>query len=242
VHDVVDFFYPASCASCRQPCHTGSFLCDVCFGQLRRLESAAACPLCAMPVAQNGAPCPFCQGEGLRHYDSVLRLGTFDDPLKDLIHKMKYQGRWILCEQLAERLRAQDSIKALLAQAQVLVPVPLHMLRQFHRGYNQASVIAARLAKLSGVPMVWPIRRVRRTQTQTHLHSRQKRAENLRDAFRLVRPSSIRGMRVLVIDDVMTTGATLQAVARALRPARPASVSALVIAVADPRGRGFQVV
>ena len=242
VRDVIDFCYPGLCAACRGACQPGDFLCEACAGGLRRLETAAACQRCAMPVAQDGAPCPFCNDDGVPHYRRILRLGTFDDPLKDLIHQLKYHGRWGIGEQLARRLLDQPRIKSLLPEIDLIVPVPLHLLRQFRRGYNQATIIARTLSRHCGKPLTRPLARVRNTQTQTHLHSRQKRFDNLRHAFKLVRPRDVCAKRVLVVDDVMTTGATLQTVARALRRARPASLSALVLAVADPRGRGFQAV
>ena len=187
------------------------------------------------------APCPFCQGRGFSHYKSIHRLATFTEPLKGLIHQAKYSHRWGLAELLAERLCVKSDVRELLGGADVLVPVPLHFLRQFRRGYNQAEVIARRISSDSGKHVVRVLSRVRHTQSQTHL-TRKGRFQNVRQAFKLLDAGPIAGKRVLVIDDVMTTGATLKAVARVLRPARPASISALLLAVADPRGRDFRAV
>jgi predicted amidophosphoribosyltransferase len=85
-------------------------------------------------------------------------------------------------------------------------------------------------------------KRIRPTETQTHLHSRAERAENLRNAFDLVDPAAIEGKHIVLADDVLTTGATLMSLARALKPAGPASLSAIVLAVADPKGRAFEVI
>jgi ComF family protein len=240
VRDVIDFCYPGLCASCGKGSEPGDFLCANCDEQLAKLERAPACDLCAMPVAYTDAPCPFCEGRGEPNYEQIIRLGTFDDPLKDLIHKMKYQGRWNVGEQLATRLLDLPHIVRAIDQADVLIPVPLHFLRQITRGYNQAGVIARQLSRRSAKPIAAPLTRVRRTETQTHFTSRRKRFKNLKDAFKLIDSRLVAGKRVLVIDDVMTTGATLQTVARALRPAHPAAMSAIVLAVADPRGRGFK--
>lgn len=207
---------------------------------LRKLERGAACWQCAAPLAEPGAPCPFCQGKGVPHYQHIMRLGVFDGVLRDLIHAFKYSGRWAAGEYLAGKLLEHQRISDLVESAQVLVPVPLHFLRQFHRGYNQAAVLARCFAKKLDKPLARPLRRVRHTPTQTQIKGRENRFENLRDAFRLRDSKSVRGKRVLVIDDVMTSGATLQTVARALRPAKPESLDALVIAVADPKGRDFR--
>jgi len=242
VRDLLDFCYPPACAGCGEACDAQQFLCTSCLSQLQTVELAAACERCGAPVAYPEAPCPFCNGKGVHYYKRILRLGTFSEPLKTLIHEMKYNGRWSLGEQLADRLLAQKRIRAMLEYVDVIAPMPLHRWRHLRRGYNQAAVIAVRVARKVPRPIVWPVTRTRNTETQTHLHSRQERIRNLRNAFKLRNPSVIAGKHVLVIDDVTTTGATLQSFARTLRRAKPASLTALVIAIADPKHRDFQVV
>lgn len=200
------------------------------------------CPQCAMPIGGPGGACPYCDGDGLRNFERVVALGTFRDPLRHLIYAAKYHGRWPVAERLADRLLEQERVRNILTVAECLVPVPLHRLRQVGRGFNQAEVVARRLAKRSGKSLARPAVRLRNTETQTHLHSRAQREENLKDAFGLVRGWPIRNRHVVIVDDVMTTGATLQAFARALAPAEPASLSAIVVAVADPLGQDFQVI
>jgi ComF family protein len=209
---------------------------------MRKLFDAAACNRCAMPLAQSGAPCPYCNDKGPPLLDRVVSLGLFREPLKSAIHHAKYSRRWGLAELLTDRLLHQNRVAELLAETDVIVPVPLHRSRQVERGYNQADVIARRLGTRMKRKVRSPVERLRNTETQTHLHSRTRREANLRDAFVLVQPRVVRGRRILLVDDVMTTGATLQSLARTLRPAEPASVCALVLAVADPRGREFQAI
>jgi ComF family protein len=242
IRDLVDFCYPPACAACRAECETGEFLCAACLDQFRALESAAGCERCGMPLAYDGAPCPFCNDRGIRYYRRLLRLGTFSDPLKTLIHQLKYNSRWSLAERLADRLMEQERVRTLLNDTDVIAAVPLHRWKQFRRGYNQADLIAERLSQKMHKPLVRPAIRVRNTESQTHLRSRQERLQNLRNAFRLINPKLIADKRVLVIDDVTTTGATLQSLARTLKRAKPANLSALVVAIADPKHRDFQVV
>ncbi len=239
--DVVDFLFPTRCAVCESAAGN-SFVCADCRQQLDTLCAGAACPACGLPLSEERAPCPYCAGKGIAHYQHIVRLALFRDPLKHLIHVFKYRQGWTLGEHLADELWKQQRTRDLLASADVLVPVPLHRFRQIARGYNQADVIAARIGRLANKPLARPAKRVRHTETQTHLHSREKREANLRDAFALAHPHTVRGKSVVVIDDVMTTGATLRAFARTLKPAEPASLSALVVAVADPRHRDFTAV
>jgi ComF family protein len=113
----------------------------------------------------------------------------------------------------------------LLEVADVAVPVPLHRSRQRSRGFNQA----ADLARHVGLPVMAALRRVRATPSQTDLPAARRHA-NVRDAFAMVRGQNVRGLRIVVVDDVCTTGATLEACARVLRDAGAAGVSALTAA------------
>jgi ComF family protein len=240
--DVVDLLYPTACAVCQFHVDGSGPLCPDCMANLCRLEREPACGVCAKPLAHVGDPCPWCKGKGEPNFERVVRLAVYGDPIRQLVMRMKYHGRWSLAEFMAGRLLEQEHTKALLTEADCLVPVPLHRLRQISRGYNQAEVLARRIGRLAGLPVRQPLVRVRNTPTQTKARSRAKREENLRDAFGLVSPRKVAGRHVVLVDDITTTGATLQAAARAIKLAGPASISALVIAIADPKRRDFEVI
>jgi len=209
---------------------------------MQTLAMAASCQRCAMPATSPGAPCPHCNGNGRFPFDQIISLGVYRSPLKNMIHHAKYSNRWPLAELLAERLFERTDVQHLLMKADCLIPMPLHRRRQVHRGYNQADVIARRISSLSKKPVKSPAMRIRDTQTQTVVHSRAAREENVRDAFVLAKPAMVTGKNIIVIDDVMTTGATMVSLARTLKAAKPASISSLVLAVADPKGREFEVI
>src|SRR5439155_8424666 len=101
LHHVLDFCYPGICASCQSSAAGGASLCSACSAELDALASAPACAFCAMPAATDGALCPHCMNKGHYPFDRVIRLGVFTDPLKRLIHHMKYHKRWPICEELA---------------------------------------------------------------------------------------------------------------------------------------------
>jgi ComF family protein len=239
---LLDFCYPGQCPSCGEGYDAAAMLCSDCEEEMERLVHSPACRRCAMPLVEDDAPCPYCRGKGLSPFDQIISLGLFREPLKGAIHRAKYSRRWPLAEELAVRLFEQAEVQTLLEKSDYLLPVPLHRRRQVERGYNQAEVLARRMGARCGKPIRSPVARVRDTETQTHLHSRAKRAENLRDAFVVTQPDAVRARHIVLVDDVMTTGATLASLARTLKIAQPATISAIVLAVADPRGRGFEVI
>ena len=244
-HNVLDFCYPGVCANCESFIDAGApVLCSDCANELTKLTNAPACPLCAMPASSDGAPCAWCKNAGVAHYERILRLGVFEDPLKHLIHQMKYTRRWPLGEFLADRLIDTERAKGLLHATQILVPVPLHIRRHVSRGYNQADIIARQLGGgRRKIKVVHALRRTRETETQTHLPSHDKRVANVRGAFALTRSAKkLKDKHVLVIDDVTTSGSTLRAVAQVLKQAEPATLCAFTIAKADYKGRGLEAI
>jgi ComF family protein len=237
--DVINLVYPPRCSVCSNPAE-GSPFCPECTSQLET-SAAGACPRCAMPIP-DGASCPHCQGGGVYPFDSIVAAGPFRHTLRNLVHQMKYHHRWPLAEILAEWMLHDPRIAALLAETDCLIPIPLHFSRQIARGYNQADALACGLARRAGIRIARPIVRLRNTAPQANIRSRQDRNENVHQAFGLTHPRSVRDKRITLVDDVITTGATLGAAARALLPADPASINALVLAVADPKRRDFQTI
>ena len=115
-----------------------------------------------------------------------------------------------------------------------VAPIPLHWARHFQRGFNQAELLAGEIARRRSIPVLRAVRRVRATRTQTGL-SNAKRRQNVAGAFRARRRCSVRGLRILLVDDVMTTGATGSACAAALKRAGAKSVTLLTVARVDRR-------
>ncbi|HTW95463.1 MAG TPA: ComF family protein [Tepidisphaeraceae bacterium] len=243
VHDLSTLLYPGTCRACGDACFQ-SWVCTACRGELDSLAARSRCHFCARPFATDNSPCPWCAGKSFRPLAKIAALGPYSGSLRTLILHAKFHGQWDVAEHLADSLMQQPRLAQLLGQADLLVPIPLHWARQVARGYNQAEVLAAALSRRCRLPVDELLKRIRRTEPQTRLNARLDRARNVRGAFRLVRggASAVAGKNVVLVDDVMTTAATLRSAARTLLTARPASISAVVVAVADPIRADFEMI
>jgi len=239
--DLTNFIYPPFCVCCRAvKVENGAAFCADCESELSALADGTACQRCASPIPA-GSACPFCGGAGIHPFGRIAAFAPFREPLRKMIHEVKFHHRWPLAETLANRMLAQERVRELLDETEVLIPVPLHWSRQISRGYNQADSLARGLARhRRELVVAHAIVRLKNTSAQTTVRSTADRADNLRFAFGLIDPAPITGKRIALVDDVMTTGATLKAAARALAEASPAGINAIVLAVADPRRRDFQ--
>ena len=240
VRDLTHFVYPPLCIGCKSSRQDAdSNFCSTCGESLTALAASPACPRCAAPVPA-GSACPFCHGAGVYPFDQIVALGPFREPLRKMVHEMKYHHRWPLAETLAGRMLAEPRVRELLDKTDVLVPTPLHWSRHIRRGYNQADSLARRLARYrKTLAVASPLVRLKNTSAQTTVNSAADRALNMRFAFGLIDARRIKGKRIALVDDVLTTGSTLKAAARAIEEAGPECINAIVLVVADPRRRDF---
>jgi ComF family protein len=229
---------PSPCLGCGRPLPAGSQLglCAPCRAALARMPPQGCgvrgvrgvCAICGDPLAAWAPPADYPCGACRRDppaFDRLIALWSYRPPLDAVVQALKfrrldYLGRHLataLATELAPRLGGCDRV----------VPVPLHWRRRLTRGYNQAERIARPLAALLGLPFASPLSRRRATPPQSLL-GRAERLANLRRAFEVRRPGEVRGLSILLVDDVATTGATLDAAAAALKKAGAAAVTALV--------------
>ena len=181
------------------------------------------------PLDENGR-CGLCR-RGLSGYDSAYAFGVYDGSLRELIHLFKYGGVRPLAGPLGRLLlRAMPRER----RFDVVVPMPMHWLRRWRRGFNQSKLLARIAAGRLSLPILNAVRRRRHTRPQAGLTNSQRRA-NIAGAFAVTKSNAIRGRRVLLVDDVLTTGATAAACARALKDAGAKSVTLLVVARVDRR-------
>lgn len=229
--------FPDGCRVCGRDLEDISRVpvCPQCLSAPQPLEAEYFCSACRTPF-QNRFPldeqgrCALCR-LGLRGFDAVYSFGAYEGVLRELIHLLKYGRVRSLARALGERLAAALPLDQ---RFDVIVPVPLHWRRRLARGFNQAALLAGAVARRYAVPVSPALKRRRRTGSQAGLSHAQRRA-NVSGAFAVRRPKRVRGRRVLLVDDVMTTGATASACAAALKQAGAAYVAVLTLARTDRR-------
>ncbi len=228
---LLQLLYPGCCLSCGQPTGvTSGHFCGPCRDALLT-DPHRSCPRCAAcvgPYALLEGGCADCRGRPLP-FEAALRLGPYERLLRELAPRLKYHSGEGLAEVLGELWGEHAAAQFRAAGAEVIVPVPLHWLRRLGRGYNQSAAIAGGVARALGLPCRPWLRRVRNTPKQVG-RSFAARQENVRGAFRARRGAQVAGRSVLLVDDVMTTGATVGEAARALREAGAARVIVAALA------------
>lgn len=213
------------CRSCPRP--AGAALCDDCAAALAGLPERR-CPRCG--GARDGflAVCSDCLRGAERPWEQAVSAYAFRGLTREAVHRLKYQGDTALAPLFARAMVA-DWRRHSRGAVDVVVPVPLHWLRQLRRGYNQADLLARLVARQLGLPCESWLRRCRRSAQQAHL-GREARQANIRGVFASACGARANGRRVLLVDDVLTTGATLGEAARVLLTAEAAAVSVLTAA------------
>jgi ComF family protein len=187
----------------------------------------------AFPLDAEGR-CALCR-TGLRGFDAAYCFGSYEGTLRELIHLYKYDRIQTLARPLADLLAAALPLDE---RFDAVTPVPLHWRKQWQRGFNQSDLLARAVARRRGIPVVRALRRTRSTQTQAGLSNTERR-KNVAAAFQCRRSGeTLAGRRVLLIDDVMTTGSTAAACARVLKQAGAARVVLLTVARVDRRFEG----
>jgi len=227
--------FPDDCRLCEQPLANLSRVpvCPACLALPQPLQAEFFCRSCRTPFADDYPLdehdiCTVCR-EGLANFDAAYSFGSYDGPLQQLIHLFKYAKIETLAQPLSHFL-----LQALPLEANfdLVMAMPMHWRKRWERGFNQAELLAAPVARRYGLPLATNLRRARYTKSQAGL-TESARRDNLRGSFCVHRPDQLAGKRILLVDDVFTTGATLRAAAAVLKSAGTAHVSALTLARVD---------
>lgn len=231
---ILDFILPTSCSYCNSPVKDSSipYFCSSCWADFTLIQGPV-CPRCGRPFESpealshsSGHECSACRLSPPL-FDQALSIGYFEGSLREAIHQFKYRpcrslggplGQW-----MAENIR-------LLSGIDIVMPVPLHTKRLRQRGFNQALLLAHRMSETHRLPFSCDnLLRVRPTRPQVELTG-EERIKNVAGAFALQTPDAVSEKKVLLIDDVFTTGATMNECADVLKSAGAAQVTALTLA------------
>jgi len=220
----LDLIYPPRCVICGTG---GVFLCEGCTEALPPADGRR-CGRCWLPL--RGPECFVCAGNppALAHLRSAFR---YEGSARRIVHAFKFGGQSSLAPAVGGLLATTFERHAI--DADVIVPVPLTASRRRIRGYNQAALMAQELSKLTGVPIVEALKRTGPGRTQATSASAEERRRNVQGVFSLAKGQDVTGARVLLLDDVATTGATLNACARVLLDGGTLRVAGLTLARED---------
>lgn len=231
----LDLVYPPACAGCGVLTGSKASLCPKCWSRLAFIERPY-CEVLGTPFSHDLGP-GILSADAIAHpppLDRLRSVALYDDLARVLVQSLKYRDRTDLAPMMAGwMLRAGDGT---VEAADFIVPVPLHRFRLVWRKFNQAAELSRALATASGTPVLFDaVRRTKRTRRQIGLGPR-AREENVRGAFSITPEGRERlfGRRVVLVDDVYTTGATVSAVTRTLKRAGVADVTVLTFARALP--------
>lgn len=210
-NQIILFFFPAFCTACKALLGVRKALCNQCFKEIQPVVSTK------MVITQ-------------KYQMDIYAVGAYQEPLRQLVLAKSYQDK-LACYYMAQLM--YDHISSQVLTADYLVPIPLHWTRYAQRGYNQSAEIARYLSQMSGIPVANLLQRTKRTPFQAQF-DRSGRQSNVQDAFCLVQIKEIftsyKHKRLILVDDVMTTGATLQVAAKVLLSLKPLSVKGVVLA------------
>lgn len=222
-------FFPRTCFCCGRdiPFKNPALLCKTCTEKLEPVEGLV-CQRCGLPLKSGGAHCFNCRGGKAAKYKcSYIRSALcFNEPSRALVHAFKYEKYVCAAKFFAPLMYKTFKANPPYFEAELIVPVPIHKSRLRKRGFNQALLLAEELSKYVNIPTEDILLRARRTKSQTALN-RVERKENIKDAFALKEGAKVKGKAVILIDDVCTTGATLEECARVLKKAGAREVLAL---------------
>jgi ComF family protein len=230
---ILDALFPILCLSCGKE---GFWLCEKCLSQTKLLDFQV-CPACEEMITEKGCQCRACRTSQKSSLDSLVAAVSYEDPAaRHLVHNLKYRFVSDISEPLA-KLISRVLVRNDIALPDFLVPVPLHPRRLRWRGFNQSFLLASRISEeltpLTGVDILDILERTRFNRPQMQIRNYQERLQNMQNIFALktdTSPDLIKNKKILLIDDIATTGATLEECAKVLKSAGAKKVFAAVVA------------
>lgn len=224
--DIVADFFPFRCAGCGTD--SPGPVCSACEKKIKRIGEPY-CKVCGRalpPGVYDTVGCNDCGGSGT-YYDLLRSALVYDAPVDGLVINFKFKKNFrcgqYLCETMDGHVRENRSFFDCCSGADYIVPVPLYPFRRISRGFNQADLISARFSRLVDVPVKPILQRVRNTKQQSML-PKDQRSKNVKNAFRVKKKVLAKGKKIILVDDVVTTGATIIECSRTLKESGAAEI------------------
>jgi len=237
LQSILDWIYAPTCIACRtlitlndtQP--RDMLLCRLCQSLFETISSPI-CKCCGIPTEKEVERCVSCFGKGFSFAQNRATF-LYDELMRDLLHELKFRQN----KQIAHSLGKLWAMHIQLSTSDViLVPLPMHKKKQQERGFNQAEILTQYLSQQLGIPMENVLLRTVDTPPQSGLHPRQ-RVENVAGAFEVAKHTTTEGKNYIIVDDIYTTGASLNECASVLKEAGAASVSCMTLSIVEKSER-----
>lgn len=235
LESVVNAVFPRPCVGCGLSREDGgSYLCRLCRDDLFVIDDPI-CKTCGVPAdidydyPVEGFECGWCRKGGFR-FDRARSLGLYDSVLKELIHFYKYRNQPGVIDEFEPFLRDYFETYGDKYRNSSVVSVPLHVKKLKERGFDQSFVLAHRISEILDLPLLTrPLKRIRETFPQTR-RNRAERSQNVQGAFEVIHPETVCQKNILLVDDVFTTGSTVNEVTRVLKKAKAKQVQVFTLA------------
>ncbi len=228
--DVTCFIFPPHCVICKSPLEDGKqSVCSRCLDEVMNEIKGTDpyCPFCEKLYPDLFDRCRRCSGR--KSPGKLYSLVPMTSNIREYLHAYKYFGRLEIAEGFAKRAYDLYNKAEFIKEIDLIVPVPLHRRKRLQRGYNQAEVFAGHLSELFGTPLADnALKRIKHTKSQTYLNAEQ-RFENVKGVFKVIDSKQIKNKKVLLVDDIVTTGATLYECSRTLKKAGASTVVSFTI-------------
>jgi len=229
---ILHFLFPLTCVECARdlPFDDSYGICEMCKKNIKTI-SGLFCRKCGLSLPDGGEHCYTCRKGAKYHFENIRSACVYEDISKSLVHKFKYRGKEHLDKVLVSIMGRVLEEEKYESKIDLVVFVPMHWLKEYLRGYNQAELLANRVSALLGKPVVKCLVRAKLTRAQFRL-KREERKRNIEGCFGVKRKagSVIKGKNLLLIDDVCTTCATIEECSRALRASGAGKVYGLTFA------------
>lgn len=231
INDLSIFIYPAQCRCCGKPMGIGKvpYICDECWNSIELIEKPF-CEICGKPLTEAEVVCKRCK-ENPPIFSKARAIVRYNEPIRQAIHLLKYEKKRVMLKHLSVLIKERLPNLLVIGNYDYLLPVPLHKKRLRKRGFNQAELIGKIIEHSFGVQMDSDnLARIKNTLPQSSLKTSEEKHQNVHEAFILQNPEKIKGKKILIVDDILTTGATVSEIARLLLDAEAEEVDVFTIA------------